>query len=83
MTNQSAHTNRAGVKTNWLLIITEALGPKGFLVVGSQLFGRSGAHWYDAMSHPPVFHFNQATVIIERRLYVDRNIYLGSLESCT
>ena len=78
MIDKSDHTNQDGVEIISLLIITE--GPKEFAV--EQPSGRSGAHFDETTSKPTTIHSNKLTATIEIWGHSDRDISLGSLESC-
>ena len=82
VTEQSDHTNHAGVETISLSIIAE--GYKYFAVGGSSYpFGSSGACLDNTTSHQIVIHSNQAGTTIARWGHGDQNIFLFSLESRT
>ena len=56
VTDQLSHINRVRVEMNYLMIITESLGPRLFVVGGSQTFGRYGAPLDNTISQPPLIH---------------------------
>ena len=81
MKDQSGHTNRAGVETTPLLIITEYSGPKVFVVEGLQPFGSCVLCLDYNTVHLTVINANQTTAIVDIQVHGDWYISLGSLDS--
>ena len=59
VTNQLDHTNRVGAETTLLLIITEYLEPKVFVIGVSQAFGRYGLCLDNTTSQPHINRYDQ------------------------